>query len=234
MIKKLSLTALILTVVTACNFPGKIAANQTPKETPFVLPDLSGVTYEPTAIPVIITATPSATPPDSYVVQPGDTLAAIAEEFGVTLDYLVFKNDIKNPDLIYPGQVIVKPGWPPKPDTLDKEIIIELSTQQVFVYENGQLLKTFLVSTGTWEHPTVQGHFPIWIKLESDRMAGPGYDLKGGPWIMYFYQDYGLHGTYWHNNFGRSMSHGCVNLRTEDAEWLFNWAEVGDTVWVIP
>ncbi|NIV94533.1 L,D-transpeptidase family protein, partial [candidate division KSB1 bacterium] len=32
-----------------------------------------------------------------------------------------------------------------------------------------------------------------------------------------------LHGTYWHNNFGWPMSRGCVNLRTEDAKWLFRW-----------
>ncbi|KKU10306.1 MAG: hypothetical protein UX13_C0015G0015 [Candidatus Woesebacteria bacterium GW2011_GWB1_45_5] len=133
-----------------------------------------------------------------------------------------------------PTSTPVIPYGVPRPDTLDKEIVVELSTQQVFVYENGELLNTFLVSTGTSEHPTVQGHFPIWIKLESDRMTGPGYDLKGVPWVMYFYQGYGLHGTYWHNNFGHPMSHGCVNLRTEDAKWLFDWAEVGTVVWVIP
>jgi hypothetical protein len=41
---------------------------------------------------------------------------------------------------------------------------------------------------------------------------------------MYFYSGYALHGTYWHENFGQPMSHGCVNLRTADAQWLFNWA----------
>jgi lipoprotein-anchoring transpeptidase ErfK/SrfK len=49
---------------------------------------------------------------------------------------------------------------------------------------------------------------------------------------MYFYRDYGLHGTYWHSNFGRPMSRGCVNLRTPDAQWLYNWAEVGTPVHV--
>jgi len=42
--------------------------------------------------------------------------------------------------------------------------------------------------------------------------------------VMYFYRDYGLHGTYWHNDFGRPKSHGCVNMRTKDAKWLFEWA----------
>jgi lipoprotein-anchoring transpeptidase ErfK/SrfK len=47
---------------------------------------------------------------------------------------------------------------------------------------------------------------------------------------MYFYRGYGLHGTYWHNNFGTPMSHGCVNLSTPDARWLFSWAPVGTKV----
>ncbi len=61
-------------------------------------------------------------------------------------------------------------------------------------------------------------------------MRGPGYDLPGVPYTMYFYKGYALHGTYWHNNFGHPMSHGCVNLRTSDAGWLFNWASVGTPV----
>ena len=47
---------------------------------------------------------------------------------------------------------------------------------------------------------------------------------------MFFRGDYGLHGTYWHNNFGTPMSRGCVNLTIDDAAWLFNWASVGTVV----
>jgi lipoprotein-anchoring transpeptidase ErfK/SrfK len=47
---------------------------------------------------------------------------------------------------------------------------------------------------------------------------------------MYFYKGYGLHGTYWHSNFGTPMSHGCVNLTIPDAQWLYNWASVGTLV----
>ena len=63
-------------------------------------------------------------------------------------------------------------------------------------------------------------------------MSGPGYYLPDVPYVMYFYQSYGLHGTYWHSNFGQPMSHGCVNLPTPEAEWFFNWAEVGTPVHV--
>jgi lipoprotein-anchoring transpeptidase ErfK/SrfK len=47
---------------------------------------------------------------------------------------------------------------------------------------------------------------------------------------MYFYQDYGLHGAYWHNNFGHPMSHGCINERIVDAKTLYGWADVGTPV----
>ena len=51
------------------------------------------------------------------------------------------------------------------------------------------------------------------------------YDLPNVPYVMYFYQDYGLHGAYWHNNFGHPMSHGCVNERIVDAKALYEWAD---------
>ncbi|MGH2524849.1 MAG: L,D-transpeptidase, partial [Anaerolineales bacterium] len=72
--------------------------------------------------------------------------------------------------------------------------------------------------------------YRIYVKYVAADMAGPGYYLPSVPYVMYFYLGYGLHGTYWHNNFGRPMSHGCVNLQTDQAGWLFNWASVGTPV----
>jgi lipoprotein-anchoring transpeptidase ErfK/SrfK len=63
-------------------------------------------------------------------------------------------------------------------------------------------------------------------------MAGPGYYLPNVPYVMYFFQGYGIHGTYWHNNFGTPMSHGCVNLTIEDSAWIFDFASVGTVVFV--
>jgi lipoprotein-anchoring transpeptidase ErfK/SrfK len=111
-------------------------------------------------------------------------------------------------------------------------IDVDLSNQTVSAYEGDALMNSFIVSTGTWQTPTVTGTYKIWIKLRSTTMTGPGYYLPNVPYTMYFYKGYGLHGTYWHNNFGTPMSHGCVNLRTGDAEWLFNFASVGTTVHV--
>ncbi len=109
-------------------------------------------------------------------------------------------------------------------------IDVDLSSQMVYAYEGDTVVNSFLVSTGTWIHPTVTGKFAVYIKLRSGNMSGPGYFLPNVPYIMYFYKSYGLHGTYWHSNFGTPMSHGCVNLRTDDAAWLYNWASIGTVV----
>jgi len=109
-------------------------------------------------------------------------------------------------------------------------IDVDLTNQMVYAFEGDVVVNSFLVSTGTYRTPTVTGQYRIYVKYIAADMAGPGYYLPSVPYVMYFYRGYGLHGTYWHNNFGTPMSHGCINLRTSDAEWLFNWASVGTLV----
>ena len=113
-------------------------------------------------------------------------------------------------------------------------IDVDLSEQKVTAYEGTTPVRHFIVSTGTWQHPTLTGQFRVWVKLASTPMAGPGYYLPGVPWTMYYYRGYALHGTYWHSNFGTPMSHGCVNLTIVEAEWLYNFASVGTLVNVHP
>jgi hypothetical protein len=109
-------------------------------------------------------------------------------------------------------------------------IDVDLTNQRAYAYEGSALMKSFVVSTGTWRTPTVTGSYNIYVKYRFADMAGPGYYLPDVPYVMYFYRGYGLHGTYWHNNFGTPMSHGCVNFTIEDAGWLFDFAQVGTTV----
>ena len=112
----------------------------------------------------------------------------------------------------------------------ERWIDVNLSQQQIYAYEGDTLVNTFIVSTGLPDTPTVTGEYRIYIKVPLQDMSGPGYYLADVPWVMFFYEDYGFHGTYWHNNFGMPMSRGCVNLRVEDAAWLYNWASVGTSV----
>jgi lipoprotein-anchoring transpeptidase ErfK/SrfK len=109
-------------------------------------------------------------------------------------------------------------------------IDINLSQQMLYAYEGNTLVASFIVSTGTWQHPTVTGRYYIYLKFLYTDMAGPGYYLPNVPYTMYFYKGYGIHGTYWHSNFGVPMSHGCVNMRTDDAAWLYYWAPMGTLV----
>jgi len=119
---------------------------------------------------------------------------------------------------------------PPGVGKGERWIDIDLSEQRLYAYQGKNLVNAFVISTGTWIHPTVTGQFRIYVKYRFTDMAGPGYYLADVPYTMYFYKGYGIHGTYWHNNFGTPMSHGCVNMITSDAGWIFNWSVVGTLV----
>lgn len=186
-----------------------------------------------------------------HIVQEGDTLGAIAHSYGVTVDALIAANALADPNRIYTGQVLNLPAGrlddpiatatplpptptpsPAPPSAVEEErwIDIDLTQQSLTAYEGGVPVRTTLVSTGLPQTPTPVGQFRIWIKLRTDDMAGPGYYIEDVPFVMYFHEGYGLHGVTWHGNFGHPMSHGCVNLPTVEAEWLFNWADVGTLV----
>ena len=115
------------------------------------------------------------------------------------------------------------------PTPTEKWIDVDLSEQRVVAYEGLQAVRAFIVSTGLPATPTVQGQFRIRMKVRSQTMSGGSaqygyYSLPNVEWVQYFYADYAFHGTYWHNNFGQPMSHGCVNMTNDDARWLFDWA----------
>jgi lipoprotein-anchoring transpeptidase ErfK/SrfK len=134
------------------------------------------------------------------------------------------------PTPVGPSPTKIPPSARPGAMDDDRWIDVDLSEQRLTAYENGVAVHTTLVSTGLPQTPTPTGQFRIWIKLRYDDMAGADYYIEDVPYVMYFHEGYGLHGVTWHGNFGHPMSHGCVNLPTEEAEWLFNWADVGTLV----
>lgn len=116
-----------------------------------------------------------------------------------------------------------------------KHIFVDLSSQRLYAYEGNNLVYNFLISSGKWGR-TPTGDFRIWVKLRYTTMSGGDpsigtyYNLPNVPYVMFFYNNeiaksrgFSLHGTYWHNNFGHPMSHGCVNMRIEDVEKLYYW-----------
>ena len=126
-----------------------------------------------------------------------------------------------------------------------KRIEINLARQNLTAYEGDQAVFETRVSTGIPSSrptsngiptATPEGSFNIYSKMPSKHMGDgalmlgdlnlDAYELVGVPWTMFFHRldtGYALHGTYWHNNFGWQMSHGCVNMRNEDAKWVFRW-----------
>jgi lipoprotein-anchoring transpeptidase ErfK/SrfK len=126
-----------------------------------------------------------------------------------------------------------------------KRIEISIKEQKLRAFESGVEVFSTRISSGVpnpqleeYELPTAtpEGRFVIYSKMPSKHMGsvagGPeveqrgSFTLPGVPWTSFFSSPggYAMHGTYWHNNFGLQMSHGCVNMRNEDAKWIFRWS----------
>jgi len=180
----------------------KVPATSAPEE---------ALTSASTEVP---TEAPAATP---EIAETPGTMAMQIVEDTPTSEYVAPAPSAPLPDIAKSGS---STRW----------IDVDLTHQSVYAYEGDTMVNSFLVTTGTWQYPTVTGQYNIYVKYRYADMHGPGYFLPDVPYVMYFYKSYGLHGTYWHHNFGTPMSHGCVNLQTDDAAWLFNWASIGTLV----
>ncbi|NTW08388.1 MAG: L,D-transpeptidase [Anaerolineaceae bacterium] len=128
---------------------------------------------------------------------------------------------------------------PPAGVTNGRWIEINLFEQTVSVYENYRLVFATLTSTGLDPYYTQPGLFQVYEKKDIETMSGAFatdrsdyYYLEDVPFTMYFDKARALHGAYWHSVFGYPRSHGCVNLSIGDSHWLYNWAVIGDWVWV--
>jgi lipoprotein-anchoring transpeptidase ErfK/SrfK len=120
-----------------------------------------------------------------------------------------------------------------------KTIVISISQQTLWAYKGHQVVLSSYVSTGRTGFDTPVGSFAVLTKLPSQTMegviGGEYYNVPDVPDVMYFTnRGHALHGTYWHNNFGTPMSHGCVNLPMDVAAWMFQWAPVGMRVEITP
>lgn len=130
----------------------------------------------------------------------------------------------------------ISPDVPPE----KKRILVSIAEQTLTAYEGDQVVLHTEVSTGI-PSPKVPGRIPtstprgtfhIQVKMPSKHMGDgnltddiEAYELPGVPWTGFFEPKTGVafHGAFWHNNFGRMMSHGCVNMRVHEAQWLYRW-----------
>ncbi|OGO10015.1 MAG: hypothetical protein A2Z66_10850 [Chloroflexi bacterium RBG_13_66_10] len=124
----------------------------------------------------------------------------------------------------------LSPEVPPE----EKRVEVDLAHQWMKCYEGAELVFTSKISSG-WRYAsgyylTPVGDFQTYHKRHSRHMAGgnlaTGYDLPGVPWVAYINnQGISFHGTYWHNDFGRPRSHGCINMAPEAAMWFHRWSQ---------
>lgn len=128
---------------------------------------------------------------------------------------------------------------PPEGVPSSRWIEINLDEQTLAVYQDDRLVFATVISSGTGAWATRPGLFQIYEKKAVETMSGSTeadrsdyYYLEDVPWTMYFDERRALHGAYWHDSFGYQRSHGCVNLALGDAHWLFDWAVLGDYVYV--
>ncbi len=118
-----------------------------------------------------------------------------------------------------------------------KWIDISINQQSLVAYVGRRPVYATLVSTGRGglgdpetEHATVRGTFMIHAKHVTSTMDGDddrsdSFNLRDVPFVQYFHKGFALHGTYWHDDFGKIRSHGCVNLSPIDSAWLFEWTD---------
>ncbi len=126
------------------------------------------------------------------------------------------------------------PSWTPA--LWARHIDINLSTQWLTAYEDDLIVYRAPVTTGRPGFYTPVGNFAVYDKLPIQTMrgsmGGETWNVPNIPWVMYVNGSVAMHGTYWHDLFGSGalMSHGCINLAMDDAQWIYEWNDIGTTV----
>jgi hypothetical protein len=138
----------------------------------------------------------------------------------------------------YVARVDVNPN-PPTGVAGDRWIEVNLFEQTIAVYDHRQLIFATVIASGMDPFWTQPGVFQIYEKHDKTPMTGSfeadrsdAYYLEDVPWTMYYDQARALHGAYWRTKMGFEQSHGCINMTPGDAHWLFDWAQLGDWVYV--
>jgi hypothetical protein len=178
--------------------------------------------------------------PTTYTVGPGDTLLRIGWNLGIPYWRIIDQNPEINPDKLTTGQVLKIPSKDeliPLPVIENKRIVISISKQRLWAYENGEQVAKEVISTGINRSPTQPGVFQVQSHIKSAYASI--WDLTM-PNFLGIYEAWpgfmnGIHGLptlsngqrLWANILGRPASYGCIIMTLDAAKWLYNWAEDG-------
>jgi len=176
--------------------------------------------------------------PEVYVVQPGDTLASIAERFDTSVVSLARANHLSSPSLVFPGRrlIIPKPHIA-RPYGGGKRVEVSISRQRCYVYDGDVLLYEWVCSTGRSSSPTQAGSFYIQSKMR--KAYGSSWNIWMPYWLGVYWAggtENGFHGLPWNARTGREtwtglvgtrITYGCIMLSNEDAKTLWDMAYIG-------
>ncbi|RPJ39414.1 MAG: LysM peptidoglycan-binding domain-containing protein, partial [Chloroflexi bacterium] len=194
--------------------------------------------------PVTATVRHNAT---TYTVEAGETLTSIAFKVGMPYWKIQQANPDIDPDQLRAGQELTIPSkneMLPLPVVPNKRIVISISQQRMWVYENGSQIREHVISTGIDRSPTIPGIYQV--RTHDPNAYASVWDLYM-PNFMGIYEGWpgfmnGIHGLptlssgrrLWAGNLGRPVSYGCIILGLQEAEDLYNWAEEGVIVEIQP
>jgi LysM repeat protein len=189
------------------------------------------------------TAPPEAVASSTYTVQRGDTLFRIATRYGLSAWQVAAANNIANPALIFPGQTLVIPAGgvtasfsTPVVSGSGKRIVIDLSEQHLYASENGNLVFSFVASTGAPGMNTRPGSYAVQSKIPN--AYGGNWNIWMPNWLGIYWAgplENGIHalpilpggGRLWEGYLGTPVSYGCIILGINEAHQLYDWAEIG-------
>jgi lipoprotein-anchoring transpeptidase ErfK/SrfK len=167
-----------------------------------------------------------------YVVEPKDVLSKIAKKFRTTVGLIKRSNNLTS-DIIQVGQKL-------KVTTCAFSLVVDKSQNLLFLKRKGEVVKTYLVSTGK-DNSTPVGTFrivnkllnPTWYKTGAVIPPDSPDNILGSRWMGFDSKGYGIHGTTEPDNLGKQITLGCVRMRNDDVEELFDIVPVGTEVIIV-
>ncbi|WP_077622863.1 L,D-transpeptidase family protein [Sediminibacillus massiliensis] len=158
-----------------------------------------------------------------HTIKAGETLSQISRDYRIPLASILSANPGITPDMIYPGQSLVIPGFP-DPDTLPYRLEVSVGSRWLRLWRNGVLQKQYPIAVGRMLHGTPLGSYII-----INKAPNPGGPF-GTMWMSLSKEHYGIHGTNDPSSIGQAVSRGCIRMYNEDVEELASIIPIGTPV----